>query len=688
MPLEKDHLTESVLTEARSDFVALPEELTIEPPPTPGLRRAGSRGDEKGNSSKTIPQQRLDPSPKILASTSESVRFLPSMALNAPCLTPNPVRRRAFGGKNRPKGDGLTEGAGERRQSRRECKRKFLFLLLYPALLSASIPLPTEIGEQTEFEVSTESGAFTATAEKLSVTNGVGWFTIRFASPIESAHPENNRVTGELFLRLDQEWTGDPVVLLHILNGDFSLERLIALELATAGVPSFWFKLPFYGDRRPAEISSSRPVSPSQLLQLIDQGAHDFQRSCDFMTLWQRDSDSRINVTGISMGALLGFHFASLEPRVGKISSIMGGGDLWGIIQTARETRGAWEAFSDLSQEERDELQKEVAARDPLQAAAILRPKALAGDILMINATEDEVIPRIHAEQLGAALGIQDAIVWMEGVGHYSMAARFGEIIQRQVDFFTDTSAVPESAKAAPTLAIEPDGVLFARFLDQLSLMIDPTTHVENGQRLHLDFVWQDKSGETNSGALDWRRAKNGDYSLQLNAEPWGGIGIGTSQQPWIHFADQDMLLLGSSADQKITYLDKADNGIALKLQLIATFMRFGARIPGLLEDHGTLESIREGNTTRLTYQAKRRPDRIVVDYDTSIARYTACEIHYQGNRLSIDIQAMEVDTTFEPTPIVAPKAADTLRVNSLHLQHTLALVLEVIDNKVAIGRF
>ena len=58
------------------------------------------------------------------------------------------------------------------------------------------------------------------------------------------------------------------------------------------------------------------------------------------------------------------------------------------------------------------------------------------GRVLMINAGEDEVIPRACTEKLASALGIQDHVVWLDGLGHYTALAALPKALKTAVDFF------------------------------------------------------------------------------------------------------------------------------------------------------------------------------------------------------------------------------------------------------------
>jgi len=558
--------------------------------------------------------------------------------------------------------------------------------LSLPAILSVqAIELSSESGEQTLIEIAGNTGTFVAEVRTLSPVEGVSRYAVRFPSPIESEYPQNNEVMGEMYIPAGGDITQDPVILLHILNGNFELERLIALELARAGAPALWFKLPFYGDRRPEGVSSSRPVNAWQLLQLLDQGAMDFRRATDFMELWRPGGEGPVNVAGISMGGILSYYFASEEPRVGKIASIMAGGDLWGIIQTARESRNLRGAFFALDDEDRNKLVAELEVRDPLHVAPVLRERADAGKIIMINAENDEVIPRIHAEKLATALGMEEQVVWIKDVGHYSIAAKLGEVIETLVAFLTDGSAQISFVQAEVDWLLNSEAILTG-FLSDLGRLVDPSAVRQAGQKLAFDFTWEGAQGQPYEGSFEWRRSTGGLYTLMVDTPQWGRVGLGQSEQPWVFLGGQETLFIGKEKSSR-SPLSMAGTSVMLKLQLLANALQYGVRVPGLLEDFGTLETKQEGSLLRLTYQGQRRPMTFLLNFDLDRGEYTYCELRLKEGTLKMELKGLEIATPVAGLDFTPPEAKDVLRVSSSNLQHTLALVLQIFDSKTDIWK-
>ncbi len=109
-----------------------------------------------------------------------------------------------------------------------------------------------------------------------------------------------------------------------------------------------------------------------------------------------------------------------------------------------------------LPPDERAAVDKTIAEVDPLNLAPGLRDRARAGRVLMLNAAEDEVIPRECTEKLAAALGISDRVVWFPGLGHYTAMAELPRALKMMGDFFAqDLPHVAQPHVAQPPSAVQ-----------------------------------------------------------------------------------------------------------------------------------------------------------------------------------------------------------------------------------------
>lgn len=528
------------------------------------------------------------------------------------------------------------------------------------------------------------SGEFEVAMEERSRAGGVVRFHVSFPSPIESQYPENNTVVGELYLPDGQQQTGEPVVLLHILNGNFEVESLIAQELARAGSPAFWFKLPYYGERRPAEWKTSRPVTMEGLFQMLGQGLADFRRACDLMTANYSDQANQVNLVGVSMGGILAYDFAVQEPRVRKICTVMAGGDLWGIIHHARETRQLRAAIAQLDEESRLRVQKRLELRDPLHAASTLRVRATAGEILMINAAEDEVIPRQNAERLARVLGLpEDHLQWVEHVGHYSIVAKIDEVIGRIVGFL----AIPVREDSFADADIQkPKGAesLLADFLYKIGMMLDPSAPVSYGQHLQFRVHWHGPNQAEQTGSFSWKRNASGQFVFKSEESYFGEIRIGQSAYPWIYLGRESMLITGEKGKEQSGWMAKISPSVRLRIQLLANMFKFGARVPGILQAQGTLSHEEKDGMIQVRYTAKKIPLSIDLRYHRGRDQYESCLLHFSGHSpIRLEIQTLEDRVTFTDDEFVAPSVAHPLQVRTEDIQHTLSLLLEVVNGRV-----
>ena len=115
------------------------------------------------------------------------------------------------------------------------------------------------------------------------------------------------------------------------------------------------------------------------------------------------------------------------------------------IIHHARETQPLSKMILTLPPPERADIEGKIAEVDPLRFAAGLKEKARQGKVMMINAAEDEVIPRACSEKLAAAMEMGDRVEWIQGLGHYTSMAELPRVLKATAEFFAQD--LPPGAK-------------------------------------------------------------------------------------------------------------------------------------------------------------------------------------------------------------------------------------------------
>ena len=309
-------------------------------------------------------------------------------------------------------------------------------------------------GAGGEHRVASGTVAFTPTAEEREIparfrmaSNHFGWqakrmetvtetlevWDVTFPSPVETPVEVNNTVHCEYY-RSRQAGRRPAVIVLHILGGDFPLARLFSNVLAQHGVHALFLKMPYYGPRRDAH-SPARMVSPDphDTVAGMTQAVLDIRRA----TVWLGSRDEvdaqQIGVFGISLGGITAALAVSNEPRLKNACLLLAGGGIaaagWDAPQ-AGPVRERWLAQG----KTREEFVEQLRAVDPVPYAQAARGKR----ILMLNATDDEVIPRACTVDLWESLG-KPEIRWLSG-GHFSVARHLANALLIVAHFFADDS--------------------------------------------------------------------------------------------------------------------------------------------------------------------------------------------------------------------------------------------------------
>ena len=260
---------------------------------------------------------------------------------------------------------------------------------------------------------------------------------VTFPSPVVTPHEANNTVHGEYY-RPKGEGKRPAVVVLHILGGDFPLSRLFCNTLAQHGVAAIFIKMPYYGERQPLD-SSRRMITPDpqETIEGMTQAVLDIRRATAWLASRDEVDPQQLGIFGISLGGITGALAAANEPRLQNICLLLAGGDVAKVAWDSPELRKV-----------RGKLPVDAGSRQKfLEALAIIDPVTYSANargrrILMLNASDDEVIPRHCTEALWNALG-QPEIQWYSG-GHYSVVRHIFSALDRAARFFLATRGASE----------------------------------------------------------------------------------------------------------------------------------------------------------------------------------------------------------------------------------------------------
>ena len=292
------------------------------------------------------------------------------------------------------------------------------------------LPAANEDGIPDRFKLAAHSFAYEGTRFPLESTTLEIW-DVTFPSPVKTASEINNTVHCEYYrpkgLAAGKKAPG--VIVLHILGGDFQLSRLFCNNLAQRGVAALFLKMPYYGPRRdPASPRRMISPKPEETVEGMTQAVLDIRRGAAWLAAREEVNPDELGIFGISLGGITGALAATAEPRLKNVCLLLAGGDLGKVVIESSKIQKFREEFGTLP--DREVLLKTLQEIDPVTYAANVKGRR----ILMMNAKDDEVIPKACTESLWKSFG-EPKIHWYSG-GHYSVAWHMLDALGKTGDFF------------------------------------------------------------------------------------------------------------------------------------------------------------------------------------------------------------------------------------------------------------
>jgi len=184
---------------------------------------------------------------------------------------------------------------------------------------------------------------------------------------------------------------------------------------------------------------------------------------------------------------------------------------------------------------ERAELEAKIEAVDPLRFAPALRDRALAGKVLMINAAEDEVIPRACTEKLATALGISDRVSWLEGLGHYTAMAELPRALQMTADFFAQD--LPEGVRPTTPPPVAAESTALQRLVAILQQALTMLATEPDKGRCHfadLELSAAGKDRRPTEVRVRLVRGTQGKFALRCKLPEIGEVALGQGRWGWM----------------------------------------------------------------------------------------------------------------------------------------------------------
>ncbi len=258
---------------------------------------------------------------------------------------------------------------------------------------------------------------------------GVSVYRLRFPSPVKTATPENNTVHAEYY-RPAGKGPFPAVIVLDITGGNQMLSRHIATYLAQNGVAGLFVQMAYYGPRRPPG-SRLRLMSPNlkQTTAAVTQTVLDLRVAAAWMESRSELDRKRLGILGTSLGSFLSALTGEMEPRLGRVAVLLGGG---GFVDgyAGHPLAKKWVALLEGLGGDRSVVKKMFAPIDPITCAANLKQRKL----LILAASRDDIVPPSMARMLWEASGKQ-TLVWYDCT-HYGAALHIADALERIVEHF------------------------------------------------------------------------------------------------------------------------------------------------------------------------------------------------------------------------------------------------------------
>jgi dienelactone hydrolase len=238
------------------------------------------------------------------------------------------------------------------------------------------------------------------------VVSGIEIYDLTFPSPVQTKYPENNTVHAEYWIPKGKgPFPG--VILLDILDGSMVVSHGIATILTANGIAALCVQLPYYGPRHPTG-EKVRLVSADidQTLAGIRQAVLDNRCATAWLASRPEIDPKKLGIHGTSLGSFMAALTAAAEPRLKKVSLMLGGGGLVDAYWDHPQAKPYIQVIA-LWGGDKDSLKKVIAPVDPITYAENLRKR----DLLIIAASRDDVVPPAAAKALWEATGKQK-IVW------------------------------------------------------------------------------------------------------------------------------------------------------------------------------------------------------------------------------------------------------------------------------------
>lgn len=261
--------------------------------------------------------------------------------------------------------------------------------------------------------------------------SGVVISDLTFPSPVKTIHESNNTVHAEYYRPIGKgPYPG--VILLDILDGSQIVSRNLANMFAQNNIAALIIQMPYYGPRRPANTKARLlSLDMNATMDNIRQTVLDNRCGVAWLESRPEIDKKKICIHGTSLGSFMGALTAESEPRISRVSLMLGGGSLIDAYWDHPQAKPLIMALL-LAGVTKETMKEFIAPVDPITNAAALKDRKL----LLIAASRDDVVPPAAAKAMWEATGKQK-IVWLNAT-HVGAALFLFEASNQIVKFFKE----------------------------------------------------------------------------------------------------------------------------------------------------------------------------------------------------------------------------------------------------------
>jgi dipeptidyl aminopeptidase/acylaminoacyl peptidase len=245
-----------------------------------------------------------------------------------------------------------------------------------------------------------------AEAESLGGQAGVTQESIEFASF------DGEIVPAELVLPAGDA-TPPCVILVAGLGTPLEQAGVLAGALGAPGYAVLTVEPRYHGSRGLGTASAREAARDPRLLAKMLRGSViDLRRAIDYLVDRRDCEGEEVGYVGLSFGGILGALLAGSDDRVGAAALVVAGGD-WRTFVSKSQVQALLEDGIDEKDPERFEAALDLL--EPLDPVNWIG-RAASTPVLMINASDDQLVPSGSAEALHAAAREPKRVVVYEGL--------------------------------------------------------------------------------------------------------------------------------------------------------------------------------------------------------------------------------------------------------------------------------